>query len=84
LNIESFNLLTYCCCDLNDSYLHTIHVIVVTFLFSIAASALGSMNNDRCTGSNLNPKRIENIFSHPRQPRSVRPRLCLSLDTDSE
>ncbi|KAG0516723.1 hypothetical protein BDA96_09G028200 [Sorghum bicolor] len=47
-----------------------------------AASALPSMN--RCNGSNLNPRRIENIFSHPRQPRSVRPRLCLSLDTDSE
>ncbi|XP_039799071.1 E3 SUMO-protein ligase SIZ1-like isoform X3 [Panicum virgatum] len=49
-----------------------------------AASALPSTNNDRCNGVNLNPRRIENIFSHPRQPRSVRPRLCLSLDTDSE
>ncbi|KQK07854.1 E3 SUMO-protein ligase SIZ1 isoform X2 [Brachypodium distachyon] len=51
-----------------------------------AASALPSTNNDRHSGSNLNPKRIENIFSHPRQPRSrsVRPRLCLSIDTDSE
>jgi hypothetical protein len=61
-----------------------VKVIVVTFLFSIAASALPSTNNDRCNGVNLNPRRIENIFSHPRQPRSVRPRLCLSLDTDSE
>ncbi|KAG2624344.1 E3 SUMO-protein ligase SIZ1-like isoform X4 [Panicum virgatum] len=49
-----------------------------------AASALPSTNNDRCNGVSLNPRRIENIFSHPRQPRSVRPRLCLSLDTDSE
>ncbi|KAK3140858.1 hypothetical protein QOZ80_5AG0406800 [Eleusine coracana subsp. coracana] len=48
------------------------------------ASALPSTNNDRCSGANLNPRRIENIFSHPRQPRSVRPRLCLSIDTDSE
>ncbi|KAJ1261389.1 hypothetical protein BS78_09G026000 [Paspalum vaginatum] len=50
----------------------------------IDAAALPSTNNDRCNGADLNPRRIENIFSHPRQPRSVRPRLCLSLDTDSE
>ncbi|XP_062230620.1 E3 SUMO-protein ligase SIZ1-like isoform X2 [Phragmites australis] len=49
-----------------------------------AASALPSTNNDRFSGANLNLRRIENIFSHPRQPRSVRPRLCLSIDTDSE
>ncbi|XP_062179858.1 E3 SUMO-protein ligase SIZ1-like isoform X2 [Phragmites australis] len=48
------------------------------------ASALPSTDNARCSGANLNPRRIENIFSHPRQPRSVRPRLCLSIDTDSE
>ncbi|XP_047096063.1 E3 SUMO-protein ligase SIZ1-like [Lolium rigidum] len=51
-----------------------------------AASALRSTNNDRHNGASLNPRRIEKIFSHPRQPRSrsVRPRLCLSIDTDSE
>ncbi|KAL6864720.1 hypothetical protein ACP4OV_015871 [Aristida adscensionis] len=49
-----------------------------------SASALPSTNNDRSNGADLNPRRIENIFSHPRQPRSVRPRLCLSIDTDSE
>lgn len=51
-----------------------------------AASVLPSTNNDRDDGANLNPIRIENIFSHPRQPRSrsVRPRLCLSIDSDSE
>ncbi|KAG8067018.1 hypothetical protein GUJ93_ZPchr0005g16204 [Zizania palustris] len=48
-----------------------------------AASALLSTNIERRNEANLNP-RIENIFSHPRQPRSVRPRLCLSIDTDSE
>ncbi|CAM0958076.1 unnamed protein product [Alopecurus aequalis] len=51
-----------------------------------AASALPSTNNDRHNTANLNPRKIEKIFSHPRQPRSrsVRPRLCLSIDTDSE
>ena len=49
-----------------------------------AASAFLSTNIERRSGADLNPRRIENIFSHPRQPRSVRPRLCLSIDTDSE
>jgi len=51
-----------------------------------AAPALPSTNNDRRDGANFNPRRIDKIFSHPRQPRSrsVRPRLCLSIDTDSE
>ncbi|KAG8084498.1 hypothetical protein GUJ93_ZPchr0010g8266 [Zizania palustris] len=48
-----------------------------------AASVVLSTNIERCSGANLHP-RIENIFFHPRQPRSVRPRLCLSIDTDSE
>ncbi|KAL5202577.1 hypothetical protein ABZP36_013529 [Zizania latifolia] len=54
-----------------------------TVTLTNAASALLSTNIERRSEANLNP-RIENIFSHPRQPRSVRPRLCLSIDTDSE
>lgn len=50
---------------------------------SDAAASLLSLNDDRHNEENSNP-RAGNIFSHPRHPRSVRPRLRLSIDSDSE
>ncbi|XP_008789064.3 E3 SUMO-protein ligase SIZ1 [Phoenix dactylifera] len=47
-----------------------------------AASLLLSMNDDRANKANSNTQRSDNSFSHP--PRSVRPRLYLSIDTDSD
>ncbi|CAN1249508.1 E3 SUMO-protein ligase SIZ1 [Linum perenne] len=46
------------------------------------ASLLLGMNNG--TSEKANHKRTESPFSFPRQKRSVRPRLYLSIDTDSE
>ncbi|XP_072985592.1 E3 SUMO-protein ligase SIZ1-like isoform X1 [Typha latifolia] len=49
-----------------------------------AASALLSMNGDSVIRDNSSNLRSDNFLSHPRQPRSVRPRLYLSIDTDSD
>ncbi|KAJ0978220.1 hypothetical protein J5N97_013694 [Dioscorea zingiberensis] len=48
-----------------------------------AASLLKNVDNlaDNVTS---NSKRSDHSFSHPRQQRSVRPRLYLSIDTDSD
>ncbi|KAK9124326.1 hypothetical protein Sjap_013928 [Stephania japonica] len=47
------------------------------------ASLLLSMNGDGSEKAGKE-KRSEGPFSHPRQPRSVRPRLYLSIDSDSD
>ncbi|KAK9169000.1 hypothetical protein Syun_001140 [Stephania yunnanensis] len=47
------------------------------------ASLLLSMNGDGSEKKGKE-KRSEGPFSHPRQPRSVRPRLYLSIDSDSD
>lgn len=49
-----------------------------------AASLLLSMNDDRTNKAVANVKRSDGPFSPPRQPRSVRPRLYLSIDSDSD
>ncbi|XP_073113339.1 E3 SUMO-protein ligase SIZ1 isoform X1 [Elaeis guineensis] len=49
-----------------------------------AASLLLSMNDDRPNKANSNTQRSDNLFSHPRQPRSVAPHLCLSINIDSD
>ncbi|KAK4779494.1 hypothetical protein SAY87_015600 [Trapa incisa] len=46
------------------------------------ASLLLGMNDDR--SDKVSRQRSSSHFSHPRQKRSVRPRLYLSIDTDSE
>ncbi|XP_077233010.1 E3 SUMO-protein ligase SIZ1-like isoform X2 [Tasmannia lanceolata] len=49
------------------------------------ASLLLSMNDDRSDKAASKKPRFEGgPFSHPKQPRSARPRLYLSIDTDSE
>ncbi|KAK1320255.1 E3 SUMO-protein ligase SIZ1 [Acorus calamus] len=48
------------------------------------ASLLMSMNDDRTNKATPNRERSDSPFTHPRQPRSVRPRLYLSIDSDSE
>ncbi|KAJ6827987.1 E3 SUMO-protein ligase SIZ1-like isoform X2 [Iris pallida] len=48
------------------------------------ASLLLSMNGPRSNKSTPNGRRSEGPFSHPRQPRSVRPRLYLSIERDSD
>ncbi|XP_068668398.1 E3 SUMO-protein ligase SIZ1-like [Aristolochia californica] len=49
------------------------------------ASLLLSMNEDRSDKSGPQSRQSSGgPFSHPRQPRSVRPRLYLSIDSDSD
>ncbi|KAM0948153.1 putative chromatin regulator PHD family [Dioscorea sansibarensis] len=48
------------------------------------ASLLKSVDNNLTDNVISNHKRSDNFFSHPRQQRSVRPRLYLSIDTDSD
>ncbi|KAJ6793623.1 E3 SUMO-protein ligase SIZ1-like isoform X2 [Iris pallida] len=48
------------------------------------ASLLLSMNGTRSSKSTSSSRRSAGPFSHPRQPRSVRPRLHLSIETDSD
>ncbi|XP_020241341.1 E3 SUMO-protein ligase SIZ1-like isoform X2 [Asparagus officinalis] len=48
------------------------------------ASLLLSMNGDRGQKATSNARKSDGPFSHPRQPRSVRPRLYLSIDSDSD
>ncbi|KAK4763333.1 hypothetical protein SAY86_009101 [Trapa natans] len=50
--------------------------------FSNTASLLLGMNGDR--SDKVSRQRSNSQFSHPRQKRSVRPRLFLSIDSDSE
>ncbi|CAD5166671.1 E3 SUMO-protein ligase SIZ1 [Musa acuminata AAA Group] len=49
-----------------------------------AASLLLSMNDNRADKVNSKNKRSDHPFSHPRQRRSARPRLHLSINTDSD
>ncbi|XP_072996559.1 E3 SUMO-protein ligase SIZ1-like isoform X1 [Typha latifolia] len=49
-----------------------------------AASILQSMNDDRLGKAAPRTQRSSDPFSPPRQPRSVRQRLVLSIDTDSD
>ncbi|PIA38617.1 hypothetical protein AQUCO_02700085v1 [Aquilegia coerulea] len=48
------------------------------------ASLLLSMTDGRSEKGTPNKQRLGGPFSHPRQPRSVRPRLYLSIDSDSD
>ncbi|XP_020252662.1 E3 SUMO-protein ligase SIZ1-like isoform X2 [Asparagus officinalis] len=48
------------------------------------ASLLLSMNGDRGQKTSSNIRKSDGPFSHPRQPRSVRPRLYLSIDSESD
>ncbi|XP_010264787.1 PREDICTED: E3 SUMO-protein ligase SIZ1-like [Nelumbo nucifera] len=48
------------------------------------ASLLLSMNGNRPDRITTNKQRSDGPFSHPRQPRSVRPRLDLCIDLDSD
>jgi hypothetical protein len=50
--------------------------MVVIFFLLLEAGSLLDFNED--------DTRAANIFSHPRQPRSVRPRLRLSIHSDLE
>ncbi|KAM7522316.1 hypothetical protein LguiA_012218 [Lonicera macranthoides] len=51
-------------------------------LANTAASLILGMNENRC--SKTSRERSDSPFSFPRQRRSVRPRLYLSIDSDSE
>ncbi|XP_019052840.1 PREDICTED: E3 SUMO-protein ligase SIZ1 isoform X2 [Nelumbo nucifera] len=48
------------------------------------ASLLLSMTDNRSDRATTNRQRSDGPFSYPRQPRSVRPRLDLCIDLDSE
>ncbi|XP_043700650.1 E3 SUMO-protein ligase SIZ1-like isoform X2 [Telopea speciosissima] len=48
------------------------------------ATLLLSMNDIRSEKSTKNRQKLDSPFSFPRQPRSVRPRLDLCIDLDSE
>ncbi|KAF9597638.1 hypothetical protein IFM89_020198 [Coptis chinensis] len=48
------------------------------------ASLILSMSDDRSGRAITDKQRFGGPFSHPRQPRSVRPRLYLSIDSDSD
>lgn len=51
-------------------------------MLSSAASLLLGMNDGR--SEKASRQRSDSPFSFPRQKRSVRPRLYLSIDSDSE
>lgn len=63
-------------------YIHSPCSTLTDYYCVFAASLLLGMNGSR--QDKAKKQRSDNPFSFPRQKRSVRPRMFLSIDSDSE